>query len=235
MRQALRARALLRAFSTAEANAGSAARQAVAGKAPAQPEAKVKVRSARASAARADGRVCALLHAQAAPLGSKQPVAPKSVMEQSIPPAAEVHASLLHLVPQIPWKPGYRRTGLIGRKVGMAAVWDEWGQRHPVTVIEVRLACVAALPARLVPNAVRAQILQNQVLALNPGGKRKNGEVGMVIAAGNARFGRTPKPLLGQYARAFVEPKRKVRARTCTRTGRWVRQPHAARRSPSSP
>jgi hypothetical protein len=118
--------------------------------------------AAGASAARARlrpiGRVCRSPHAQAAPLGSKQPVAPKDVMEQSIPPAAEVHASLLHLVPQIPWKPGFRRTGLIGRKVGMAAVWDEWGQRHPVTVIEVRLACVVALPARLVPSAVRVWV-----------------------------------------------------------------------------
>ena len=37
-----------------------------------------------------------------------------------------------------------RRTGLLGRKVGMTAVFDEWGQRRGLTAIQVRARAAGA-------------------------------------------------------------------------------------------
>lgn len=40
--------------------------------------------------------------------------------------------------PQPEWTHDSVRVGVIGVKKGMTAIWDEWGVRHPVTVVEVR-------------------------------------------------------------------------------------------------
>jgi hypothetical protein len=36
-----------------------------------------------------------------------------------------------------PWKEHYKRTGAVGIKLGMMSHYDEWGRRHPVTVLRV--------------------------------------------------------------------------------------------------
>lgn len=35
------------------------------------------------------------------------------------------------------WNPKLQRTGVVGFKLGMMSHYDEWGHRHPVTVIRV--------------------------------------------------------------------------------------------------
>ncbi|KAI9594933.1 translation protein [Syncephalis fuscata] len=86
------------------------------------------------------------------------------------------------------WKPESRRTGIIGIKIGMTAIWDEWGVRHPVTVLKIE----------------DVQVIQARESIHQPG------MVQLQIGSVNQLPQRMTKPLLGHFNNAGVEPKKKV-------------------------
>lgn len=79
------------------------------------------------------------------------------------------------------------RTGLIARKEGMSRIFDEDGRHVPVTVLKVDNCQVVAVRS-----------------------KDKDGYVAVQLGAGNAKVNRTSKANRGHYAKAKVEPKKKV-------------------------
>jgi large subunit ribosomal protein L3 len=79
------------------------------------------------------------------------------------------------------------RTGLIARKVGMTRVFNDAGEHVPVTVLKVDNVQVVA---------VRTE--------------EKDGYNAVQLGLGKANVKRVSKPLRGHYAKAKVEPKRKL-------------------------
>jgi len=79
------------------------------------------------------------------------------------------------------------RTGLIARKMGMTRVFDDQGQHIPVTVLQVD-GC--------------------QVVAVRT--DDANGYTALQLGAGKAKVKNVSKPMRGHFAKAKVEPKRKV-------------------------
>ena len=79
------------------------------------------------------------------------------------------------------------RTGLVARKLGMTRVFDAEGQHVPVTVLALENCQVVS---------VRSE--------------EKDGYSAVQLGAGQAKVKRTPKPMRGHFAKAKVEPKRKV-------------------------
>lgn len=79
------------------------------------------------------------------------------------------------------------RTGLIARKEGMTRIFDQDGRHIPVTVLKVDECQVVA---------VRDQ--------------EKDGYVAVQLGAGKAKVKRTSKANRGHFAKAKVEPKRKM-------------------------
>jgi large subunit ribosomal protein L3 len=79
------------------------------------------------------------------------------------------------------------RTGLIARKEGMTRVFDDEGKQIPVTVLKVD---------------------ECQVVAVRDA--EKDGYVSVQLGAGKAKVKRTSKANRGHFAKAKVEPKKKV-------------------------
>lgn len=79
------------------------------------------------------------------------------------------------------------RTGLIARKEGMTRIFDGEGRHVPVTVLKVENCQVVA---------VRSQ--------------DKDGYVAVQLGVGKAKVNRTSKANRGHFAKAKVEPKKKV-------------------------
>lgn len=79
------------------------------------------------------------------------------------------------------------RTGLIAQKVGMSRVFTEIGEHVPVTVLKVDNCQVVAQKT-----------------------EDRDGYVAVQIGAGNAKVKNVSKPMRGHFAKAKVEPKRKV-------------------------
>ena len=78
------------------------------------------------------------------------------------------------------------RSAVLGRKVGMMAVWDVHGVRHPVTVVEV----------------------DSQVVRVNP--TLSKGRVGLVMGIGRRKLKRVSKALMVQAKVAGVFPKERL-------------------------
>lgn len=79
------------------------------------------------------------------------------------------------------------RTGLIARKEGMTRIFDEDGRHIPVTVLKVDNCQVVA---------VRSE--------------EKDGYVAVQLGVGKAKVNRTSKANRGHFAKAKVEPKKKM-------------------------
>lgn len=79
------------------------------------------------------------------------------------------------------------RTGVIAQKVGMTRLFDESGSHVPVTVLKVDGLQVVAQ---------RSQ--------------EKDGYVALQLGVGKAKVKNVGKPMRGHYAKAKVEPKKKV-------------------------
>ncbi|MAE50300.1 MAG: 50S ribosomal protein L3 [Micavibrio sp.] len=79
------------------------------------------------------------------------------------------------------------RTGLIARKEGMTRIFDEDGRHIPVTVLKVDNCQVVA---------VRSE--------------EKDGYVALQLGVGKAKVNRTSKANRGHFAKAKVEPKKKM-------------------------
>jgi len=79
------------------------------------------------------------------------------------------------------------RSGLIARKVGMTRVFDTEGAHVPVTVLEVE---------------------QCQVVAVRT--EETDGYTALQLGVGTAKVKNVTKPMRGHFAKAKVEPKRKL-------------------------
>ena len=79
------------------------------------------------------------------------------------------------------------RSGLIARKVGMTRVFDAEGAHVPVTVLEVE---------------------QCQVVAVRT--EESDGYTALQLGVGTAKVKNVTKPMRGHFAKAKVEPKRKL-------------------------
>ncbi len=79
------------------------------------------------------------------------------------------------------------RTGLIAKKLGMTSVYTEEGVETPVTVLHVD----------------NCQVVANKTIA-------KDGYTAVQLGAGVAKVKNVSKALRGHYAKAKVEPKRKL-------------------------
>ncbi len=79
------------------------------------------------------------------------------------------------------------RTGLIAKKLGMTSVYTEEGVETPVTVLHVD----------------NCQVVANKTVA-------KDGYTAVQLGAGVAKVKNVSKALRGHYAKAKVEPKRKL-------------------------
>jgi len=91
-------------------------------------------------------------------------------------------------VEPVPWTPEERRCGAMAMKVGMLPLWDEWGERHACTVLQLD-AC---------------EVIQVKT-------EDTDGYNGIQVGVGEAKLKNVIKPLMGHYNKAMVIPKRKLK------------------------
>ena len=85
------------------------------------------------------------------------------------------------------WSKTSRRTGLLGMKIGMMPVWDQWNARQNCTVVQIE------------DNVV----IQNK-------SETVNGYTAVVVGGGICKVKNVNKPTTGQYKVANVAPKRSL-------------------------
>ncbi|KAI9090085.1 translation protein [Phlyctochytrium arcticum] len=90
--------------------------------------------------------------------------------------------------PSLKWTPQSMRTGVVGLKRGMTALWDEWGVLTPVTVLQI----------------VDCEVIRT----------RWHGGMGSYLvevgAVNQPKLHRVTKPILFHYRRWTIKPKRKL-------------------------
>ena len=100
------------------------------------------------------------------------------------------------------------RTGIIAQKMGMTRVFDDFGQHVPVTVLKMDDVRVVAQKT-----------------------EEKDGYTALQLGYGKAKVKRTSKAMRGHFAKAKVEPKRKlaefrVPAEALVEVGKEIRANH---------
>ncbi len=94
------------------------------------------------------------------------------------------------------------RTGVLARKMGMMRIFDADGRHVPVTVLSLDGCQVVGLRTEEV-----------RKVTTKKGGEvaRTDGYTAVILGAGEKKAKRTSKALRGQFAKAGVEPKRKLK------------------------
>lgn len=80
-----------------------------------------------------------------------------------------------------------QRTGLLAQKVGMTRLFNDKGEHVPVTVLRVDNCQVVAVKT-----------------------KERDGYVALQVGVGKAKVKRVTQPMRGHYAKAKIEPKKKL-------------------------
>lgn len=106
------------------------------------------------------------------------------------PPVPEIaETEIPELVGLQPGKPvlGSKRTGLLAYKIGCMSLWDEWGERHMVTVCQ----------------ADRLRVVRKKTIP-------KNGYEAVQLGLGYRSAHRHTKQMIGEFMKAGVGPKHKL-------------------------
>ena len=103
------------------------------------------------------------------------------------------------------------RSGVIAQKVGMTRIFTDAGEHVPVTVLKVD----------------NCQVVAHRT-------KDKNGYTALQLGVGAAKVKNVSKPMRGHFAKAKVEPRKKILEFRVTPTRCWSRAP-SFRSSISSP
>ncbi|PVV03748.1 hypothetical protein BB560_001760 [Smittium megazygosporum] len=103
------------------------------------------------------------------------------------PSKNESKETLPQTLEPVEWTPKSKRVGVLAKKLGMTAMWDEWGVRIPLTVLQLEDVQVIKTIKTSDPNSSRLQ-----------------------IGAFNSPSNKVTKPLRGHFNKYGVPPKKEI-------------------------